>query len=444
MEEFIRDWQRFIQSERCVFELQAIDFPSPLQQHLITSHFELTHLLHSTPHPDVVKLLHSNSDKVHHMFLPGLTYHVLLGSELVPVLCDSYLPILTADTWTALDRLLQNVVRETFRDIKRPYRPGIPELVEKIHHFGQLSCELLSLLVKTVNCYRQEKEILDYNSCCLRLLGAMMRQQLSADLRQTLSVYFFYKLLRLLALMPAGQYDLRNDYVSMASRLLEDDPENCLGMGPITLNHLDALEDHSQSASLHLPSREAVRAGGQEGLLVTTSRLAVVLSIKIEATTNFILQEGLSKAETEMQLNWVMGRPEQTHQMLVLDLLRYMLSLPSQSTPLQTVMHVLDWLLHRASKHHVFLEQFKQELFYPCFLTQSPFPFAPERAIQFLGYELHHNFDYGQNILAYLLKEATPGERANTVRNLLLQACSSGIIDGRSLLSQSQLSGRVR
>ena len=107
-------------------------------------------------------------------------------------------------------------------------------------------------------------------------------------------------------------------------------------------------------------------------------------------------------------------------------------------------MYVLDWLLNRASKYHVFLEQFKQELFCPCFISPSPFPFAPERAMRFLSYLVQHNFEYGQNIIAFLIRESMNPERHNVVKDLFVQSCSSGILDGQYLLSYSPLSVRIK
>ena len=32
---------KFIASDNCIFQYKAIDYPTPLEQHLITSYFEL-------------------------------------------------------------------------------------------------------------------------------------------------------------------------------------------------------------------------------------------------------------------------------------------------------------------------------------------------------------------------------------------------------------------
>lgn len=59
MEQQFEHLERFMASAGCIFQLKPMDYPSLLQQHLITAHIELRALLKTTPHPEVVRLLHS-------------------------------------------------------------------------------------------------------------------------------------------------------------------------------------------------------------------------------------------------------------------------------------------------------------------------------------------------------------------------------------------------
>ncbi len=61
----------------CIFDFKPIDYPTALQQHLISSYFELNTLLKATPHSDIVRLLHS-PDRPFEIFLPGLLYSMFL------------------------------------------------------------------------------------------------------------------------------------------------------------------------------------------------------------------------------------------------------------------------------------------------------------------------------------------------------------------------------
>jgi hypothetical protein len=71
-----------------------MDYPSALQQHLIIAHFELHSVLKSTAHPEVVRLLHSSTERQLDLFLPGLLYNLLLDFPSALTLFETYMPIL--------------------------------------------------------------------------------------------------------------------------------------------------------------------------------------------------------------------------------------------------------------------------------------------------------------------------------------------------------------
>ena len=71
-----------------------MDYPSDIQQYLITAYFELTNLLKTSAHSDIVRLLHSSTDKQHEIFLPGLLYALLLDFKANHHIFETYMPIL--------------------------------------------------------------------------------------------------------------------------------------------------------------------------------------------------------------------------------------------------------------------------------------------------------------------------------------------------------------
>jgi len=60
-----------------------------------------------------------------------------------------------------------------------------------------------------------------------------------------------------------------------------------------------------------------------------------------------------------------------------MDILRYLLALPSEEFPLREGLHIIEWLFYRVAPNNLLAELWKDELFYPCFAEQRPFPAAP-------------------------------------------------------------------
>jgi len=61
--------------------------------------------------------------------------------------------ILRSDAWVALDRLLQQLLKESFLAIMSQYRSSIFIIVDKLLFFGQLSPDSLILLIKTMDSF---------------------------------------------------------------------------------------------------------------------------------------------------------------------------------------------------------------------------------------------------------------------------------------------------
>ncbi len=94
MEPLLEQIERFSSSQLCIFDFKPIDYPSNIQQHLITAYFELASLLKNTSQPDIVRLLHSSNDRQHEVFLPGLLYSLLLDFKANHHLFETYMPIM--------------------------------------------------------------------------------------------------------------------------------------------------------------------------------------------------------------------------------------------------------------------------------------------------------------------------------------------------------------
>ena len=116
-----------------------------------------------------------------------------------------------------------------------------------------------------------------------------------------------------------------------------------MGMGLFTLSHVE-WEEKGDEGMLFRQCRSAVREGVADGEFST--RLAVVLPFAVESTLNFVLQEGLTNRETVHQLQWCLDNPAP---LLVIDVVRFILSLPPQLAPLEQTLCVLGWLLERAT-----------------------------------------------------------------------------------------------
>ena len=80
MEQTFARLDRFISSPQCIFHFKPIDYPSQLQQHLISSYFTMTDLLRTQSSDDTAKLLNT-SEKYLEVFIPGLLYEMILSPQ---------------------------------------------------------------------------------------------------------------------------------------------------------------------------------------------------------------------------------------------------------------------------------------------------------------------------------------------------------------------------
>jgi hypothetical protein len=130
--------------------------------------------------------------------------------------------------------------------------------------------------------------------------------------------------------------------------------------------------------------------------------------------------------------------------LLQIDILRYILALPPQELPPRQSICLLEWLFYRSCNNNILFEFWKSELFHPCFCDPCPYPSAPERALRFLAYLLHTNFDFGETLLVYLLRQMSVPGSAKRLRQLLIEANTLKILDIQALLSHSRMSPRAK
>jgi hypothetical protein len=153
MEQLFDQLERFSASSLCIFEFKPMDYPCDIQQHLITAYFEITSILKTTAHPDIIRLLHSSSDKQHEIFLPGLLYALLLDFRGNHHIFETYMPILRSESWLGFDRLLQQLIKESLNFIKWQHRQALVPILGRVNYFGQLTPDLLALVIKTVDAF---------------------------------------------------------------------------------------------------------------------------------------------------------------------------------------------------------------------------------------------------------------------------------------------------
>lgn len=176
MEQLFEHLERFSASPLCVFEFKPMDYPSDIQQHLITAYFELATLLKTTAHPDIVRILHSSTDKQHEIFLPGLLYALLLDFKANHHIFETYMPILRSESWLGFDRLLQQLIRESLNFIKWQHRRAIVLILGRLNYFGQLTADLLALAIKTADAFDFSEHSLYYNNSLLDFFQSILAQ----------------------------------------------------------------------------------------------------------------------------------------------------------------------------------------------------------------------------------------------------------------------------
>lgn len=67
-----------------------------------------------------------------------------------------------------------------------------------------------------------------------------------------------------------------------------------------------------------------------ENPAVASVRLSMVLPMRVEATLRFIIKEEISQLEIGVQMNWAFGRNDTHFELLLIDILRYILAQPLQ------------------------------------------------------------------------------------------------------------------
>lgn len=226
MEQLFEQLERFSASPLCVFEFKPMDYPSSIQQHLITAYFELATLLKTTTHPDIVRLLHSSIEKQHEIFLPGLLYALLLDFKANHHIFETYMPILRSESWLGLDQLLQQLISESLNFIKWQHRQALVLILGRFNYFGQLTPELLSLTIKTADAFDFSEPSLNYNHSLLEFFQSILAQGSEGDhLKAILYDRLFYKLMRMLTLLNMVEEENLREYrsrcVAIAYRLLD-------------------------------------------------------------------------------------------------------------------------------------------------------------------------------------------------------------------------------
>ena len=75
----------------------------------------------------------------------------------------------------------------------------------------------------------------------------MIGQKLGPELKKTMSAYLFYKVIRVLSLLPKKSnrlvHEERKLCIKISKKLFDDEPQYCLGMGLITFTHLENIEE---------------------------------------------------------------------------------------------------------------------------------------------------------------------------------------------------------
>ena len=137
MEQTFARLDRFISSPHCIFQFKPIDYPSQLQQHLISSYFTMTDLLRTQSSDDTAKLLNT-SEKYLEVFIPGLLYEMILSPQSAEQHFETYMPSLRSESWNNFSKLLQHLLKDSFLWIKAELRTGIIPLLSKLKFYSQL------------------------------------------------------------------------------------------------------------------------------------------------------------------------------------------------------------------------------------------------------------------------------------------------------------------
>jgi hypothetical protein len=231
--------------------------------------------------------MQSQPDRQTEVMVPGLLYALMLEGDRARPLLESCLSGLRSDAWTGMERLLQQLLREGFGAIRAGHRVGLLAAVEQLLLLGQVGSDLMTLLVKSMDAFDLADPSLAYNNALLHLLEQRVLAT-PAPLLDLLADLLFYKLLRLLALLPPDCLpDYRARCVRVVLGLLEYDSARCLAMGCVVERAVGELEQQESLAGVVQAVRERMERAGEGG----EGRLAGVLPMRVETALMFVLRE---------------------------------------------------------------------------------------------------------------------------------------------------------
>lgn len=146
------------------------------------------------------------------------------------------MPILRGESWLALDRLLQELIKESFTSIKNQHKSALIHIMNRLNYFRQLSVDLLTMAIKIIDAFDFSEHSLNFNNNLLEFFESILAQGAETDhLKAVLADRFFYKLLRMLTLLNTVDEEIVRDYrnrcVAINYRLLTFGRERCVAMG---------------------------------------------------------------------------------------------------------------------------------------------------------------------------------------------------------------------
>lgn len=146
--------------------------------------------------------------------------------------------------------------------IKQKHRMALVSIIAKLNYFGQLSGELMVLILKTIDLFDLSQQSLNYNNNLLEFIQSILCQQQSENsyLKQILAQNFFYKLLRMLTLLNLVSEETMREYknrcISIAYRLFQLSKSRCMAMGWAAAGIMRELEGEEQLQKLLEDCRE--------------------------------------------------------------------------------------------------------------------------------------------------------------------------------------------
>jgi hypothetical protein len=124
-----------------------------------------------------------------------------------------------------LDRLLQQLIKESFTSIKNQHKSAFIHIMNRLNYFRQLSVDLLTMAIKIIDAFDFSEHSLTFNNNLLESFQSILAQGAETDhLKAVLADRFFYKTLRMLTLLKIVDDEIMQNYrsrcVAIAYRLL--------------------------------------------------------------------------------------------------------------------------------------------------------------------------------------------------------------------------------